>query len=130
MIPKFLAYDKKLNKNFEVNALYFENGGILVSYDNNSKIGYLGGRLGKYLRLMMFTGLTDKNGKEACQEDILKLKYLYVVKWSKKHAGFYLEPLKDTIQYKAPANIKNLTISKIKEMEIMGNTYRTPRFLE
>lgn len=62
-------------------------------------------------KLFKYTGLKDKNGKEAYRDDLCRyMGEIWQIKWDNKQAKFYLDCL-DTSDY--------YNLNKIKEMEII-----------
>ncbi len=71
---------------------------------------------------MQFTGLTDKNGKEIYEGDILSENgYLFTVVYDTNWAKFRLQHDKKAIQY--PEWNRGI------EMEIIGNIFETPELI-
>lgn len=76
----------------------------------------MGGGL-KHHKLMQFTGLSDKNGKEIYDQDLLKhpyFKHPIVVFWDEDYACF------------DSAGV----VSEWSECEVIGNIYENPELLE
>jgi uncharacterized phage protein (TIGR01671 family) len=76
-------------------------------------------------KLMQFTGLKDKNGKEIYEGDIVKMKYVgdiesvEEIKWD---TGGFVSVLKD--------NIENRILDKDYEhCEVIGNVWENPELL-
>jgi uncharacterized phage protein (TIGR01671 family) len=74
--------------------------------------------------MMQFTGLIDKNGKEAYHKDIVRMSiFLYTVEWCNKSAKFYLKSINniDGVKY---------AMTKLPKYGIIeGNIFENPELI-
>jgi uncharacterized phage protein (TIGR01671 family) len=127
---KFRAWDKIDNLMFPVAGLSWHGGSPSfaevqgMELETNRDTLLLTSYTENYV-LMQYTGLKDKNGKEAYHSDIAetvndKQPTRWVVCWSDTEAGFVLSnPKYDW-----------LPVRKIKEMNIIGNIYEHPKLIK
>ena len=83
--------------------------------------------------LMQFTGLYDKNGKEICEGDIVKVSYdrtsmewnaivrFGIIKEAYKLIGYYLEPISESPY--------NQSIIALRDLEVIGNIYENKELI-
>ncbi|KKN72871.1 hypothetical protein LCGC14_0405750 [marine sediment metagenome] len=71
-----------------------------------------------------FTGLKDKNGKEAYQKDIVRrLDILYIIEWHDNLAGWYLKPIHGGWHGITKADMALMC-------EVIGNIYENKELLK
>nr|DAZ67311.1 MAG TPA: YopX protein [Caudoviricetes sp.] len=149
MIPRLRAWDKEFKEMVQVDALVFDEQIIKVTYKNGNVVKE---DLKNYV-LMQSTGLTDKNGKEIFEGDILKFndewaEYCYEGYVDGVSEGInFVEIEKDTTCFgfgktKIPesslfnlVNDEHLTFKELItdtsfEFEIIGNIHTNPELLE
>ena len=78
------------------------------------------------LKIMQFTGLHDKNGKEIYEGDVLKTKYQdkAIMIWHKEFSCFCFETIDEVVKGEYQYSFKNV------EIEIIGNIYENPELLD
>lgn len=122
MIPRFRAWDKEFKEMVQVDALVFDEQIIKATYKNGNVVKE---DLKNYI-LMQSTGLTDKNGKEIFEGDVVKMAknvyseptYYEVV----RHRGGAYRL--DSKQYGCELWLRHT------DCEIAGNIYKNPELLE
>lgn len=127
MIPRYRAWDKKFKEMVQVDALVFEEQIIKATYKNGNVVKE---DLKNYV-LMQSTGLTDKNGKEIFEGDILSIEtdeenVKLEVSWDSKHALFVFESKK----YNAKQALGELFEDNPYPFKIIGNVWEDPELVE
>lgn len=127
MIPRYRAWDKKLKEMVQVDALVFEEQIIKATYKNGNVVK---DDLKNYV-LMQSTGLTDKNGKEIFEGDILRVtnlsSWLEVVSFNEDKAMFISKEIKREVE---ETPLYDLFNTDIFEIETIGNIYTNPKLAE
>lgn len=124
LIPSedFLAIDYE-NEEIDAQKIYFEDG-LPVERDIYT-YGF------ENIKLMQSTGLTDKNGKEIFEGDILKVtnlsSWLEVVSFNQDKAMFVSKETKRKVEETALYDLFN---TDIFEVEIIGNIHTNPELTE
>lgn len=124
---RFRAWDKDFKEMVQVDALVFEEQIIKATYKNGNVVKE---DLKNYV-LMQSTGLTDKNGKEIFEGDILSIEtdeenVKLEVSWDSKHALFVFESKK----YNAKDALGELFEGNPYPFKIIGNIYENPELVE
>lgn len=127
MIPRFRAWDKEFKEMVQVDALVFDEQIIKATYKNGSVVKE---DLKNYV-LMQSTGLTDKNGKEIFEGDILSIEtdkenVKVEVSWDSKHALLVFESKK----YNAKEALGELFEDNPYPFKIIGNVWENPELAE
>lgn len=121
MIPRYRAWDKEFKEMVQVDALVFDEQIIKATYKNGNVVKE---DLKNYV-LMQSTGLTDKNGKEIFEGDILGTKDGLldgIVKYN-SDLGMWTNSL---IRYNNFERLCNVASSR----EIIGNIHTNPELAE
>ena len=121
MVPKFRAWDKEFKEMVQVDALVFEEQLIKATYKNGNVVKE---DLKNYV-LMQSTGLTDKNGKEIFEGDILGTKDGLldgIVKYN-SDLGMWANSL---LRYNNFERLCNVASSR----KIIGNVWEHPELAE
>lgn len=124
MIPKFRAWDKKLQTMLDVSLIDFKKG-VLVG--EHWKFGETNFMSFDEIELMQSTGLFDRNGKEVFVGDIVKCTRgcSHEVYLEKEYGGTFIGGM--------PAiYLKGLLsgYAWTEHEEIIGNIYENPELLE
>ena len=122
MIPRFRAWDKEFKEMVQVDALVFEEQLIKATYKNGNVVKE---DLKNYV-LMQSTGLTDKNGKEIFEGDVVKMA-----------KDFYSEPTYYEVvrhrggAYRLESEQHGCELwLRHTDCEIAGNIYENPELVE
>jgi len=118
---KFRAWDKKFKLMYrweDLESLDLAEGTFINS--SNSVIEGCEENIDDYLELMRFTGLTDKNGKEIYEGDIVENNpnVRWEVKWSDKKAQWRVWGGSD------------FALCSMGKVEVIGNIYENPELLK
>jgi uncharacterized phage protein (TIGR01671 family) len=124
---KFRAYHKKLKKIYPVHTLMLKEKMVFLVLPKVKRDSELCEVIKRAtfseINLIEFTGLTDKNGAEIYEGDIIKSGvYVYEVIWG-KYAGFRL---KFIFNVKSNSR-KEKAFHSPKLIEIIGNIYENPK---
>ena len=131
MIPRFRAWDKIHKTMYEVDdimSIDFGKSEISVKtlfFDQTNRYGF------DDIVLMQSTGLTDKNGKEIFEGDILSIEtdeenVKVEVSWDSKHALFVFESKK----YNKKEALGELFEDNSYPFKIIGNVWEHPELAE
>lgn len=118
---KFRAWDKKKNKFISPANIAIKGSGVDLTWSMEPE--------NKNIVFLQFTGLTDKNGKEIYEGDIIDIQGpgKGIIRFN--NGGFYLKYLEenegfDSSGFGGPENTLN------KTTEIIGNIYENPELLK
>lgn len=121
MIPRFRAWDKEFKEMVQVDALVFGEQIIKATYKNGNVVKE---DLKNYV-LMQSTGLTDKNGKEIFEGDIIDSTdgFLTGVIEFRVSLGMFVSYL---VEYNNFERLCNIASSR----KIIGNIWEHPELAE
>lgn len=125
---KFRAWDKENKIMFDTdtsNPLIHFNGEI-NSFDEKGEIK--GVYFTKQVKLLQYTGLKDKNGKEIYEGDIVSLFYetqISEVRFNSKYGCWEVK-----VQLSIHSQGWDLLGNHLGESEVIGNIYENPELLE
>lgn len=127
MIPRFRVWDVELKSMKEVMDIDYRLECVELSDSDGDT--YIQGF--SNIKLMQSTGLTDKNGKEIFEGDILKVtnlsSWLEVVSFNENKAMFVSKETKREVE---ETPLYDLFNTDIFEVEIIGNIYENSKLAE
>lgn len=135
---KFRVFDRRTRKTYfptEENELFLSIGdsGYFEVQDHSQTIDYktLVNALDNDIVLMQFTGLTDNNGKDIFESDILvdSVGRNWVVKYNNKMAAFmahFIDSEGNTNQFQ---HFERFTSTQ-KPLEVIGNIHENPELIK
>ncbi len=123
MIPKFRAWDKKLQTMLDVSLIDFKKG-VLVG--EHWKFGETNFMNFDEIVLMQSTGIFDKNNKEIFEGDIVRvLDSTYTVFYDNERGSYRLKPHDDRWNVDYMSNF-----SHGGNFEVVGNIYENQEYLK
>jgi uncharacterized phage protein (TIGR01671 family) len=124
-IIKFRAWNPIAKAMFETDGLDLKKQSLLRIDRNPWNVDVLGGwKKSDNYKLMQYTGLKDKNGKEIYEGDIVNLKRKLINKVGQivyKNTGFYIKPFHDDYV---------LYDFDTEAVSVIGNIYENPELCE
>ena len=109
---KFRAWDKDLNKMLRHQVLEFHPKEFFKAINGSSK-----------WKVMQYTGLKDKNGREIYEDDIVRNgTENMVVVWDENDAGYCLE-------FDSGNQSIGINQRVMKDCEVIGNIWENPELL-
>ena len=128
---KFRVWDTKENK-FRETGFMINQYGSLMQYGEFEKMKKIS--RDRY-KILQYTGLKDKNGKEIYEGDIVNQKYklgnrYYLVKYDNTIASFVMKKLnKNNFESNKVGTETRFYTHDCKKSEVVGNKYENPELL-
>lgn len=139
---KFRVWDKTNNRMHPVSSIYFRDDGraLTIVVELAPKGQHYNGLVdGENGMLMQWTGLTDNNGDDIYEGDIVRVRkpnsYLvgdYIVAWHAHHCQFAWKriiPLSTGEEWAMMGANRPYSLNQ-RDKEVIGNIYQTPHLVE